>query len=57
MRNKQKPIKYIVDEINRKRFPAPLFTTIVTHIVNQAAVDEFRRKNGRLPRHVAEEKQ
>ena len=44
--------KYMVDEENRKRFPEPLFTTVVTHEVNSEEVEKFLKRNKRLPDHV-----
>lgn len=45
-------IEYRVDEVRRKRFPDPLFITVVTHRVNSEEVEKFRKRNGRLPAHV-----
>lgn len=42
--------KYRVDETQRKRFPAPMFK--VQHLVSTKEVEEFYKRNGRLPEHV-----
>lgn len=48
--NKIRKQKYWVDEKKRRRFPPSLFERV--YLVKESAVDEFLKRNKRLPEHV-----